>query len=168
MARNVPVQKPRYTTPTACNLPAHDLLLRDGRRLVYQGAFDMTAHFRRLGAVRGADGRIHTPSEAGGRGGPVMMNVWNGPDGLRVIANKHNRRLLDADGRHIGFTEPLLHISLSYPDHDPDWDTIKLVRAAFIPNNIDAMMMLPAERDYVNMMAHCFQIYQTPGAWGRE
>jgi hypothetical protein len=60
---------------------------------------------------------------------------------------------------------PLLHVSLSYHDHDPPWDDIKAVRAAFYPATVDVMMMLPRAEDYVNLHPHCFHLWQTPQPW---
>ncbi len=59
----------------------------------------------------------------------------------------------------------LLHVAVSYHDHDPSWVEIKHVRAAFYPASIDVMMMLPAEVDYINVHEHCFHLVQTPVAW---
>lgn len=59
----------------------------------------------------------------------------------------------------------LLHVSMSYPDHDPTWDEIKAVRAAFFPADVDAMMMLPRQSNFVNVHQHCFHLWQTPQEW---
>lgn len=59
----------------------------------------------------------------------------------------------------------LLHVAMSYPDHDPSWPEIKLVRAAFFPKEIDVIMVLPKEGDYVNVHPHCFHLWQAPEAW---
>lgn len=61
---------------------------------------------------------------------------------------------------------PLLHVSMSHSDHDPSWETIKLVKAAFFPLDMDAMMMLPREADYVNIHRHTFHLIQCPQEWG--
>lgn len=59
----------------------------------------------------------------------------------------------------------LMHVSMSYPAHDPTWEEIKAVRALFFPSQIDAMMLLPKAGDYVNVHPHCFHLWQTPQAW---
>lgn len=59
----------------------------------------------------------------------------------------------------------LLHVAMSYPDKDPSWREIKLVRAAFFPKNIDVIMVLPKEGDYVNVHSHCFHLFQAPASW---
>lgn len=81
---------------------------------------------------------------------------YKGPGGLVVIAT------LDSTERHGN----LLHISMSYADRDPTWTTIKQVRAAFFPPDVDVMMVMPREADYVNVQEHCFHLWQTPSAWG--
>lgn len=60
---------------------------------------------------------------------------------------------------------PLLHVSLSYPDHDPTWEEIKLVRAAFFPPQIDAMILLPRASNYINIHPHCFHLWQCMEHW---
>lgn len=59
----------------------------------------------------------------------------------------------------------LLHVSMSYPDHDPSWEEIKMVRAVFFPRDVDAMMILPRAGNYVNKHEHCFHLWQCPGEW---
>jgi len=61
---------------------------------------------------------------------------------------------------------PLLHVSMSHGDHDPSWEEIKLVKAAFFPRDCDAMMMLPREADWVNIHSHTFHLIQCPQEWG--
>lgn len=61
---------------------------------------------------------------------------------------------------------PLVHVSMSYPDKDPSWEEIKWVRSIFIPDWIDAMMVLPRKEDYVNLHPHCFHVWQMPETWG--
>lgn len=58
-----------------------------------------------------------------------------------------------------------LHLSMSYPDHDPDWEDILAVRYTFYPYDIDIMMILPRDGEYVNIHDHVFQIRPTPEAW---
>jgi hypothetical protein len=86
---------------------------------------------------------------------PVHGAHWGSDEGMGVIAS------LDATphGR-------LLHVSLSYADHLPTWDDIKAVRAAFYPADVDCAMMLPAEKDYVNVHAYTMHLWQLPVAWG--
>ncbi len=91
------------------------------------------------------------------QGSPRIGSYWLGPDRLSVIAT------IDATphGR-------LLHLSIAYPDHDPSWADIKAIRYAFYPRDIDVMMILPRDEDYVNVHEHCFQMMQTPVAWGLQ
>lgn len=75
---------------------------------------------------------------------------------LRVIAS-----VVDA-GTHGSHQ---LHISVSRPDRDPTWSEIKAVRGAFFPPDIDAVMILPREEDYVNEHEHTFHVWQCPTDW---
>ncbi len=59
----------------------------------------------------------------------------------------------------------LLHISMSYPDRDPSWAEIKMVRDLFFPPDVDCMMVLPRQSNWVNTHEHCFHLWQTPQEW---
>jgi hypothetical protein len=106
------------------------------------------------------DGRIlrdqglHELSQKGAV--PVTVRSWRGGDGLAVLASSDVTPRWGA----------LLHVSLSYADHDPTWEDIKLVRGVFFPADGDAMIMLPRQSDYINVHAHCFHLWQTPERWG--
>lgn len=88
-------------------------------------------------------------------GGVALGQCYRCDDGLRCIAT------IDP-GPH----GDLLHVSISYRDHLPDWDTVRLVKDAFFGDDIDAMMVLPRKEDYVNAMPYCFHINQMPVVWG--
>lgn len=60
----------------------------------------------------------------------------------------------------------LLHVSLSRADRLPSWEEVKAIRSAFYPPDIDVMMVLPAEADYINVHQYCFHLWQTPKVWG--
>lgn len=81
--------------------------------------------------------------------------AYDGPNGLVVVMTIDNTPRFG----------PLLHVSLSYRKRDPFWSEIKAAREAFFPPDIDVMMMLPAERDYVNLHPHTFHLIQTPERW---
>lgn len=81
--------------------------------------------------------------------------TYDGPNGLGVIVTIDNTPRFG----------PLLHASISHHRRDPLWSEIKAMRAAFFPSDIDVMMMLPAESDYVNLHPHAFHLIQTPEAW---
>jgi len=81
--------------------------------------------------------------------------AYDGPSGLGVVVTIDNTPRFG----------PLLHVSLSYRRRDPFWHEIKAARAAFFPPDIDVMMMLPAEADYVNLHPHTFHLIQTPERW---
>lgn len=99
------------------------------------------------------DGRILR--YRGGYAAIPNSGVWDGGDGMRVIAS--------SDENQHG---TLLHVSLSYPDRNPSWEDIKQVRGAFYAEDIDCMMVLPKTADYVNLHPHTFHIWQTPVEWG--
>jgi hypothetical protein len=85
----------------------------------------------------------------------LEYGIWQAADKLRVIAS--------LDRTHHGV---LLHVSCSYPKRDPAWGVIKAIRYAFYPATIDVNMVLPRDGDYVNLMTHCFQMWQDPEKWG--
>lgn len=60
----------------------------------------------------------------------------------------------------------LLHVAMSYPNRDPSWDEIKVVREAFFPDDMDVSMILPRQADYINVHPHCFHLWQMPTEWG--
>lgn len=82
--------------------------------------------------------------------------MYSGPKGLAVIAS------LDQTVTH----GDLLHVSLSYRDRDPEWAVIRAVRDLFYPADVDVMMVLPRQADYINEHPHTFHLWQTPTAWG--
>ncbi len=84
----------------------------------------------------------------------IEIAYWKGPKRLRVGVS--------SDATPHG---KLLHVSMSYPDHDPSWEIIKAVRGIFFPDTLDVMMMLPKQRDYINVDQHCFHLWQTPKGW---
>lgn len=60
----------------------------------------------------------------------------------------------------------LLHVSVSCESRYPRWNELSAVKAAFFGPDIDAMMVMPQEADYVNVMRNCFHLWQTPQVWG--
>lgn len=60
----------------------------------------------------------------------------------------------------------LLHVSLSHPDHLPDWEYVKRIKYAFYGDDRDAMMVLPRKEDYVNKHPYCLHLWETPSEWG--
>lgn len=59
----------------------------------------------------------------------------------------------------------LLHVSLSYADRLPDWETVKLVKDAFF-GDAEVMMVLPKQRDYVNEHQFTLHLWKMPEKWG--
>jgi hypothetical protein len=98
----------------------------------------------------------------GGLEGRLTLDgaTWLSPQGLRVIAT-------DVQTPH----GVLRHVSLSYRTRDPDWREIKAIRAAFFPDEVDAMLLLPQAEDYVAGVpgwedSRVFHLWQCPTAWG--
>jgi hypothetical protein len=60
---------------------------------------------------------------------------------------------------------PLLHVSMSYRDHDPTWDEIKQVKALFFPPDVGAAMIIPRPELYVNVHRFCYHVWQMPEDW---
>jgi hypothetical protein len=81
--------------------------------------------------------------------------TYDGPNGLGVIVTIDNTPRFG----------PLLHVSISHHRRDPLWSEIKTLREVFFPSDIDVMMMLPRESDYVNLHPHTFHLVQTPERW---
>ena len=119
-------------------IPTGDLILADGRRLVFQSEHRIPVEY---GVSVGARWRTLAPDESQRLAVTASMDVT------------------DKWGA-------LLHVSLSYPDHLPSWDDVKLVRAAFYRSDIDVMMVLPRAEDYVNIHPFTFHMWQTPQVWG--
>jgi hypothetical protein len=99
--------------------------------------------------VRLNDGRAlardhHTGNGAG----------YRAPDGLRVLVS------FDPTPHGI-----LRHLSCSYADHDPTWQDLKLLRAAFFPADQDVIQVLPRDGAYINDHQHCFHLFESPAAW---
>ncbi len=83
------------------------------------------------------------------------MVAWSGPKGLTALATIDET---EAFG-------PLLHVSFSYPNRLPGWEEIKAIRAAFYPADVDVMMVLSAEEDYVDVHPYTLHLFQTPERW---
>ncbi len=59
----------------------------------------------------------------------------------------------------------LKHISISRTNMYPSWDEILRVKDYFF-GDVDCMMVMPKEQDYINCHQFCFHIWQTPQEWG--
>lgn len=82
---------------------------------------------------------------------------------LRVICT------LDDIGKHGDNPQQggkLLHLSVSYANKLPTWDDLRLVRAGFFRDDIDAMMVMPQEKDYINTHQFTFHLWEIPKEWG--
>lgn len=54
------------------------------------------------------------------------------------------------------------HVSVSRPDHYPDWDEVTTAWYSLVPDAVDrlAVMVLPPFKDYVDIHANVFQIHE--------
>jgi hypothetical protein len=52
------------------------------------------------------------------------------------------------------------HMSISHPARYPTWDEIAHVRYRLIPGDIEMVMHLPPEAEYVNVHDNCFHLYE--------
>jgi len=59
----------------------------------------------------------------------------------------------------------MLHASISLATRNPTWEEIKALKEAVYGNDADAMMVLPAAADYVNLQEHTFHLWSMPAAW---
>jgi hypothetical protein len=138
---------PGNTTPGSRALRPYPLALPKGTLLLQHG--------RTLQPIIGYDIRSLAPNRIT-RDSILASAGWqHSATGLVVSAG------IEDTGRW----GPLLHVSISYPDHDPTWEEIKAVRDLFFLDSVDAMMMLPRQEDYINVHPHCFHLWQTPEDW---
>lgn len=122
-------------------LPKGDLRLADGRQLRRIIGYDLS--------------KVKTNATT--QNGFLESAAWRHlPSGFIVSAGVEDT----------GRWGPLLHTSMSYADHDPAWEEIKMVRDVFFPGDVDVQMVLPRKADYVNVHPHCFHLWQMPQEWG--
>ena len=60
----------------------------------------------------------------------------------------------------VGQENGLWHLSISNPNHYPEWDVIKEARYSFCPKDITMAMLLPPENEYINIHSNCFHLWQ--------
>ena len=54
----------------------------------------------------------------------------------------------------------LWHMSIAHPNRYPTWDEIKDARYEFLPDNINAAMLFPPKKEYVNLHPNCFHLWE--------
>ncbi len=52
------------------------------------------------------------------------------------------------------------HLSISHPERYPTWDEIREARYRFIPDAVMVGMLLPPQKEYVNLHENCFHLYE--------
>lgn len=75
--------------------------------------------------------------------------VWRPRDGLRVIVSFSK----ELDGETWG------HLSCSYPDRLPDWETLKEVKTLFFREDTTALIVLPPKKKYVNINPYVHHLW---------
>ena len=63
---------------------------------------------------------------------------------------------------------PRLHVSFSHPDRLPDWETIKQIKDAFYGEDVEAVVVLPKKKHYVNRHPFTHHLWESPEAWSDE
>lgn len=53
------------------------------------------------------------------------------------------------------------HISIAHPTRYPKWDEIKVARMKYVPHSVTMALLLPGEREYVNVHPNCFHLWET-------
>lgn len=89
-----------------------------------------------------------------------VENLLLFPKGKIYIKGRGQKRLIVIssletmeDGRKY------LHVSISYRDKIPDWDTVKMIKELFIGDKKDAFIYFPQKEEYVNIMPYCLHLW---------
>jgi hypothetical protein len=59
-----------------------------------------------------------------------------------------------------GIEREMWHLSIAHPHRYPTWEEITFSRYRFLPDEAQMAMLLPPKRDYVNIHANCFHLYE--------
>jgi hypothetical protein len=82
--------------------------------------------------------------------------------GLRAFAKGELRIMTSqqvfGDVRAGGFLR--WHLSISHPSRYPTWDEIRDARYALLPDDVTMAMLLPPQREYVNLHKNCFHLHE--------
>lgn len=128
--------------------------------------------------IRIVDGKLKGPSRMAlcgyvfnlspGDGIHQMYRSWKGDlPGDRIIDSLVYRAnggsvIVSADDSQHGV---LIHTSIAFNDHDPDWETIKALKEEVF-GDTEVMMVLPKKENYINVHKHAFHLWQMPAEWG--
>jgi hypothetical protein len=52
------------------------------------------------------------------------------------------------------------HLSVSHPTRLPTWEEVKQLRYELMPKDKNMAMILPPEKDYVNIHEFCFHLFE--------
>ncbi len=140
--RTVPIYRPGLNRKGEVMIPACDLTLPDGRKLVYAG--------------------LSAPQHAGG-GVYLRLAWWRADDGLQVAAS-----LDPLPHQHITSKQRFLHLSIARPDRYPDWDEQLAVVETIAGRDLDMAMVKPRRSDYISPHPNCFHWWEMPSEWGLQ
>lgn len=110
------------------------------------------------------------------RGGRLLLRrpdldggVANLGVGALVYADiQSDLRVIAAMEPYLADRVPRLHVSFSHPDRLPDWETIKQVKDAFFGKDVEAVIVLPKAKHYVNRHPYTHHLWESPEAWSDE
>lgn len=60
---------------------------------------------------------------------------------------------------------PLLHVAVSWPNRLPSWKLLGQVKDLLYGDAVEAAIVLPRKREYVNVHPYCHHLWQVPDAW---
>lgn len=84
---------------------------------------------------------------------------------MHAQGNRRGMRVIATVDKHPAFDKWLLHASVSYPEHLPNWRDVRRVKDALF-GDVDAAMILPRAEDYVNINEYTLHLWQLPVVWG--
>lgn len=61
---------------------------------------------------------------------------------------------------HVAKEGGFWHLSISHPYRYPTWDEIYTARYDFMPEHINAAIILPKKSEYVNVHPNCFHVHE--------
>lgn len=59
---------------------------------------------------------------------------------------------IDDNGSH--------HLSIAHPKRYPTWDEVVHIRYELVPDGATMAMLLPSQKDYINIHENCFQLHE--------
>jgi len=97
---------------------------------------------------------IEVPDFLSSAGDIENVKAYTTKDGLHVLMSTDNTRKWGK----------LKHVSISRIDRYPSWDEILVIKNQLF-GDTDVMMVLPKQKDYVNIHNNIFHLWKTPEGW---